>query len=129
MENEADRAAAIFQRERHNEINNNKSQTTEEWRSRSDTIQRDPLRIKAIADEVIAEIRRQDTGESDASVNAGRLEGNIYLWFEDNEFKRSDLIRAAALLLECVALWDLDKEGAFERSDQSQSTDGNYRDR
>jgi hypothetical protein len=106
-----------------------KSQMAEEWRSRSDTIQRDPLRIKPIADEVIAEIRRQDTGESDASVQASRLEGSIYFWLGDSEFERSDLIRAAALLLEHVALWDLYKEGAFERSDQSQSTDGNYRDR
>jgi hypothetical protein len=93
-----------------------KSQAAEEWRSRSNTIQRDPLRVKAIADEVIAEIRKQDIGESSANVHARRLEGSIFFWLGDNEFERSDLIRATALLIEHVVLWDLDNEGAFRNT-------------
>ena len=84
---------------------------TREWRSQSHTIQRGPVRVRLIADEILDEIRRQDCGESDACVQAGKLEGALYFYVGDNEVSRAELIRAAALVVVTIALYDLHEEG------------------
>lgn len=86
------------------------SERTTDWRSRSDTIQRDPARVRPILDEIAEEIRRQDRGR-DSAVQVPSLESVIYWAISDTLYPRAELIRCAALLIEHIALNDLQADG------------------
>jgi hypothetical protein len=81
------------------------------WRARSGTIQRDPVRILAIAEELVAEIRAQDAGTSDTWIQGGSLECEVS-WLAHNMdgVGRRELVRTASWLLMDIALWDLGEE-------------------
>jgi hypothetical protein len=71
------------------------------------TIQREPIRARAIAEELLRRISAEEAGEVDTMLDGTSLAAEVTWLVRNMDVTRADLIQTAAAMIEDIALWDM----------------------